>query len=95
VGTDTGGAPGPVRNALALAVRLGHLDELLLQRGQVLDLGHAQPLVGQVLLLLEEVQLGEGVGVDELFSIDARRLSMEAGVRLRPRFGLEVSSASR
>ena len=52
-GADARCPPGAVGDALALAVGLGHLDELLLKRGEILDAVDAGALVEQVLLFLQ------------------------------------------
>ena len=49
----------------------------------------------EVLLLLQQVEPGEGVGAGQLVSIVPSRLSMEAGGALAAPPGLEVSRASR
>ena len=91
-----GGPPGGVVDALALAVGLRHLDELLLQGGEVLDLVDAGPLLEQVFLLLKQVQAGQGIRAGQLVLNGGQPLVDGGRGALAAAFlGLEVSSASR
>ena len=76
-----GRSPGAVADALALAVGLGHLHELLLQAAQVLDLAGPGQLLLEVLLLLHRGAGGSAARPSASCGVDGGQPLLDRGRR--------------